>query len=297
MKINLELYKVFYYTAKNMSFSEAAKQLFISQSAISQSIKSLETQLNTHLFIRNTKKVHLTKEGQLLLNHIEPAMNLIHNGEDQIHQTQQLNMGHLHIGASDTICKYYLLPIIHHFHTQYPNIKLQITNRTSIQCVDLLQNGTVDFIVTNLPNDSINDSMRVTKLKSFKDCFIAGPAYAHLKNKNLTLSELVHYPLLMLEKQTTTRQFLYTLFHSLGLSVSPEVELGSIDLLIQMAGIGLGISFVPDYCLDLESKIFKLHIMHSIPSRSLAITTKKNIPLSVAAQKFIAICKDRNMEK
>lgn len=73
MDINYELYKVFYHVAVTLSFSEASKQLFISQSAVSQSIKVLEKKLKQPLFIRSTKKVQLTPEGEILLKHIEPA--------------------------------------------------------------------------------------------------------------------------------------------------------------------------------------------------------------------------------
>jgi DNA-binding transcriptional LysR family regulator len=84
MDINYELYKVFYHVAVTLSFSEASKQLFISQSAVSQSIKVLEKKLKQPLFIRSTKKVQLTPEGEILLKHIEPAMNLIQKGENQL---------------------------------------------------------------------------------------------------------------------------------------------------------------------------------------------------------------------
>ena len=81
MDINLELYKVFYYVATTLSFSEASRQLFISQSAVSQSIKTLEKKLNHPLFIRSTKKVLLTPEGELLLQHVKPALQLLDEGE------------------------------------------------------------------------------------------------------------------------------------------------------------------------------------------------------------------------
>ena len=84
MDINYELYKVFYYVATTLSFSEASKQLFISQSAVSQAIKTLEKKLEQTLFIRSTKRVQLTPEGEILLRHIEPAINLIQRGETQL---------------------------------------------------------------------------------------------------------------------------------------------------------------------------------------------------------------------
>ena len=112
MDINYELYKVFYYVATSLSFSEASKHLFISQSAVSQSIKTLERKLEQPLFIRSTKRVQLTPAGKVLLKHIEPAMNLIQRGENQLTDRQSLGLGQLHIGASDTICRYFLVPYL-----------------------------------------------------------------------------------------------------------------------------------------------------------------------------------------
>ena len=103
MDINYELYKVFYYVASSLSFSEASKQLYISQSAVSQSIKALEKKLDQVLFIRSTKKVQLTPEGEILLRHVEPAMNLIKRGENQLLESNSIG-GQIRIGASDTLC-------------------------------------------------------------------------------------------------------------------------------------------------------------------------------------------------
>ena len=137
MDINYELYKVFYYVASSLSFSDASKQLFISQSAVSQSIKTLEKKLDQPLFIRSTKKVQLTPAGKVLLKHIEPAMNLIQRGENQILDSGTLGLGQLHIGASDTICRYFLVPYLKQFHKKFPNVPIKVTNATSLSCVEL----------------------------------------------------------------------------------------------------------------------------------------------------------------
>ena len=158
MDINYELYKVFYYVATSLSFSEASKKLFISQSAVSQSIKTLEKKLGQTLFIRSTKKVQLTAAGALLLKHIEPAMNLIARGESQLLDSGTLGLGQLHIGASDTICRYLLVPYLKQFHQMFPNVPIKVTNATSIQCVELLEQRKVDLIVTNFPNSHLNHS-------------------------------------------------------------------------------------------------------------------------------------------
>ena len=163
MDINYELYKVFYYVATTLSFSEASKQLFISQSAVSQSIKTLEKKLDQPLFIRSTKKVRLTPEGEILLRHIEPAMNLIRRGEAQLTDTA-FTGGQIRIGASDTICRYFLVPYLKQFHKEFPNAHIKVTNQTSIRCVELLETGQVDFIVTNYPNTALTNLYSIKKI-------------------------------------------------------------------------------------------------------------------------------------
>ena len=213
MDINYELYKVFYYVATTLSFSEASKLLFISQSAVSQSIKVLEKKLGITLFIRSTKRVQLTPEGETLLRHVEPAINLIARGEAQIMEAGTLGGGQLRIGASDTICRYFLVPYLNRFHRSFPNVHIKVTNQTSTQCVDLLESGQVDFIVTNYPNSHLSSRLQTIPIHSFHDIFIAnGEYYPELENRPVHLKELLQYPILMLDRKSTTSEFLHSQF-------------------------------------------------------------------------------------
>lgn len=288
MDINYELYKVFYYVATTLSFSEASKQLFISQSAVSQSIKTLEKKLDQPLFIRSTKKVRLTPEGEILLRHIEPAMNLIRRGEAQLTDTA-FTGGQIRIGASDTICRYFLVPYLKQFHKEFPNAHIKVTNQTSIRCVELLETGQVDFIVTNYPNTALTNLYSIKKIKRFQDVFIASHAFLELKNRLVSFAELLKYPLLMLDKKSTTSEFLHNLFQQRQLDLVPEVELSSNDLLIDLARIGLGIAFVPDFCVPQDSKeLFILNTEESLPSRELVIAYNEHVPVSKAAAHFMS---------
>ena len=290
MDINYELYKVFYYVAKTLSFSEASKKLFISQSAVSQSIKILEKKLNQTLFLRSTKRVKLTTEGELLFKHIEPAINLITRGENQIMDANAMNRGQLRIGASDTICRYYLVPFLKEFHEHFPNVHIKVTNATSAQCVDLLENEVVDFIVTNYPNPRINSIRNVRKVREFHDVFIANKNYEHLKNNALDFKELLDYPILMLDRTSLTSEFLHNLFQQHQLDLVPEIELSSNGLLIDLARIGLGIAFIPDFCLpEKDSDLFILKTKEMLPARQLVVGYNDQNPLSDAARYFINI--------
>lgn len=288
MDINYELYKVFYYVANSLSFSEASKQLFISQSAVSQSIKTLEKRLNQNLFIRSTKKVRLTPEGEILLRHIEPAINLIQRGENQILEANSLGGGQLRIGASDTICRYFLVPYLRKFHMEYPNVHIKVTNQTSIGCVDLLENGQVDFIVTNFPNSRLSNRSHIQPIRKFQDVFVANKAFFDLEDKELSFEDLLDYPILMLDRHSTTSEFLHQLFLQHELDLVPEIELSSNDLLLDLANIGLGIAFLPDYLLSRDSQeLYPLTLKEKLPERELVIVTNDQMPLSPAAKEFI----------
>ena len=290
MDINYELYKVFYHVASTLSFSEASKQLFISQSAVSQSIKVLEKKLNQTLFIRSTKKVQLTPEGEILLKHVEPAMNLIRQGENQLLDSNSLNGGQLRIGASDTICRYYLVPFLSEFHKRYPNIHIKVTNRTSIECARLLDNGQVDFILTNYPNSGLGGTQNIHVLREFNDIFVANETYFPMKDRPVTLRELQALPILMLDRKSTTSEFLHNMFQKHQLDLVPEIELSSNDLLIDLARIGLGIAFVPDFCLPAgEKELYALTLTEALPPRQLVVVHNETMPISQASREFIEL--------
>ena len=288
MDINYELYKVFYHVANTLSFSEASKQLFISQSAVSQSIKVLEKKLNQPLFIRSTKRVQLTPEGEILLKHIEPAMNLIHQGENQLLEANTLNGGQLRIGASDTICRYYLVPYLKDFHRRYPNVHIKVTNQTSIACAKLLESGQVDFAITNYPNSGLSNTQNVRIIREFRDVFVANDEYKELRVKTVSLKDLKQFPILMLDRKSTTSEFLHSMFQRHQLDLVPEIELSSNDLLIDLARIGLGVAFVPDYCIpDNERSLFKVQIEEELPTRQIVVASNDSLPISQAAKQFM----------
>ena len=287
MDINYELYKVFYYVATTLSFSEASKQLFISQSAVSQAIKTLEKKLEQTLFIRSTKRVQLTPEGEILLRHIEPAINLIQRGETQLVDSASTG-GQIRIGASDTICRYFLVPYLERFHKEFPNTHIKVTNETSMKCVELLESGQVDCIVINYPNSHLGNLYAMKKIAAFKDVFVANDTFRELKDKKVTFHDLLNYPILMLEKQTTTSEFLHNLFQQHQLDLVPEVELTSNDLLLDLAKIGLGIAFVPDYCLPkVSDDLFLVETEEELPSRELAIVYNNRIPVTKSTLEFL----------
>ena len=292
MDINYELYKVFYYVATTLSFSEASRQLYISQSAVSQSIKTLEKKLNTGLFIRSTKSVQLTPEGETLLRHVEPAIHLIKQGENYLTEADDLDGGQLRIGATDTICRYLLIPYLNRYHKQHPRVHIHILNQTSLNCVELLERGQADLIVTNYPNSRMGHREKLLAIHEFRDVFAGSKShYPELSGRKVPLHELRQYPILMLDRRSTTHEFLHKTFREAQLELVPEIELDSNDLLLDLASIGLGLAFVPDYCLRGHDRLFKINLAETMPSRKIVIATNNTAPVTRPAREFLTFFK------
>jgi DNA-binding transcriptional LysR family regulator len=290
MQINLELYRVFYIAAKNGSLTKAASELYISQPAVSQSIKQLEKLIGGKLFIRTNKGMDLTYEGRIIFEYIKQANILIDMAEKKFSQLKQLAFGEINIGASDTIIKYYLIKLIKQFHLKYPKISLKITNRTSLETVQLLKTGKVDIGFINLPCD--DSYIEQTECIKVTDCFVCNNSF--LKNINAPLSheELAKQPLILLEKMTVSRKIFDDYMKENNVIVNPSMELGSVDLIIEFAKIGMGIGLVTkDYIKEelASGQLVEVPITFSIPKRAIGMINMKGIPLNFAAGQFADI--------
>lgn len=220
-------------------------------------------------------------------------MNLISRGESQLLDSGTLGLGQLHIGASDTICRYFLLPYLKVFHKAFPNVPIKITNATSIQCVNLLDQRKVDLIVTNFPNTHLNHAYIQKTVCNFSDVFIANPAYFDLDQQEIPFEQLQQYPIMMLDRNSTTSEFLHNLFLQHQLELIPQVELSSNDLLIDMARIGLGIAFIPDFCLSRDdSDLIILHTKEKMPTRQIVVSANTMLPVSASAEEFLKLLPD-----
>ena len=136
MEQHLSQYRIFYEVARCGNISRAAKELYISQPAISKAISKLESNLETVLFLRNSRGVTLTEEGEYLYEQIKTAFICIQNGEERIKKMNELGVGHLTIGVSTTLCKFLLLPSLSKFKKENPHIKIKIMCQTSSETLN-----------------------------------------------------------------------------------------------------------------------------------------------------------------
>ena len=291
MVANLEYYKVFYYVAKTGSFTVAAKELSVSQSAVSQSMKQLETALNTTLFRRIAKGVALTKEGELLFSYVAKGYEQMEAGEKKLEQMLNLELGEIHIGASDMTLQFYLLPFLEKFHEQFPKVKVMVTNGPTPETLRFLKEGKIDFGAVSTPFTE-SDGLEIKKVKEISDTFVAGRKFLPYKNRMLDFKELEELPLISLERTTSTRIYMDSFLKENNVTVNPEFELATSDMIVQFALRNLGIGcVVKDFAKEqLESgKLFELRFNKMIPKRHFCVVTDKRSGLSAAAMEMMRI--------
>ena len=293
MSVKLELYRVFKEVAEVGNITAAAQALYISQSAVSQSIKQLEHDLQTRLFARNSRGVTLTAEGQMLYEYVRSAMGLLETGEEKLSQTRELQMGKLIIGASDTVTSQFLLPSLDRFHKQHPAIHIQIVSGRSHKVLGLLRSGKVDIAFASTPSDT--SSLDIYPCFDTHSIFVAGAEYPCDFDHIYSLDEIAAFPLILLERKASSRLYLERYFLQNGLRLNPEIELGARSLLVDLAAIGFGVAGVTEEFVhrDLESgRLKKLNTSFEIPARSVDMCLLNDVPQSAAAERFTAFVKD-----
>ncbi len=287
MSVKLELYRVFKEVAEAGNITAAAQTLFISQSAVSQSIKQLEAELQTRLFARNSRGVTLTADGRMLYEYVRSAMGLLETGEEKLSQSRDLQMGHLTIGASDTVTSQFLLPYLDRFHRQYPAIHIQIISGRSHKVLGLLQSGKVDIAFASTPQEGA--SLETFPCLATHSIFVAGAEYPCDFDHVYTLEEIARFPLILLERKASSRLYLEKYFLQNGLHLNPEIELGARSLLVDLAAIGFGVAGVTEEFVRREresGRLRKLRTSFDIPPRSVDLCVLRDVPLTSAAQRF-----------
>ena len=277
--------------ARAGSLTVAAGELNISQPAVSQSVRQLETALGTKLFTRASKGVRLTGEGELLYGYVAKGYEQIALGEQKLEQMLNLELGEIHIGASDMTLQFYLLPYLEQFHERYPHIKVVVSNAPTPETLDNLKDNKIDFGVVSTPFDN-DDGLHVVNVREIEDVFVAGRKFIQYKNRMLDLQELENMPIIYLEGITSTRSYMDAFLDKNDVHIQPEFELATSDMIVQFALRNLGVGcvvrdFAKAYLED--GRLFELRFNKIIPKRHFCVVTNPKNPLSAAARNMLEL--------
>lgn len=287
--ISLDSYKIFCTVVKTGNMSAASKELYISQPAVSMAIKQLEDRLGSPLFIRTSKGVRLTPEGEVLYTYLDMALNMVKTAEHKYYEMANLEKGEVRIGASDIVISGYLLPYIKEYSDKYPDIRIKVVNKTTYEALELMKRGVIDMCFVNLPIENGED-MEITECFKIHDCLIGGTKYKGLAEKGIHISDVLDHHLLLLEDMSNTRRQLDKFAEENGIKFKPIIELASYDLLIEFAKINLGLTFIIrefDHGAIDGKTLFEIPVEPKIPSRYIGLVKLKNSALSYAAKKFL----------
>ncbi|MCI1959937.1 MAG: LysR family transcriptional regulator [Clostridia bacterium] len=286
--IPLDLYRIFCVVVRTGNMSAAAKELFISQPAVSMSIRQLEDRMGSPLLVRTTKGVRTTPEGRVLFEYLDQALKLISTAEGKFLEMVNLKTGEIKIGASDTVIHNFLMSYLEKFNTQNSNINIKVTNKTTYESLKLLKSGAVDLCFINLPIKEDSD-FEIIPCMTVHDCLIGGTKYKDLATSGIKLKNINKYPLLLLEDLSNSRRYIDSYAQKNGVVLKPIIELASSDLLLEFTKINLGLTYI---IKEFEGKkidnktVFEIPVTPPIPSRNIGLVKLKNVPLSHAAKGF-----------
>ena len=282
---NLTKYKIFLSVAENKSISKAAAQLYISQPAVSITIKKLEENLNTTLFIRKSKGVELTEKGRLLYDSAKKALGMLSETEKSLRFP--FNTGSLRIASSNVLCKHFLMPYLKKFSSLYPDTNLAITCTSSVEAYLMIEECSIDLALVVKPENSGRSIYH--SLGTIEYIFVCTPAYREKLNcKNDEIFEYAN--IMLLDKDNVSRKHINSYYAKNNIIPLHILEVNEMDMLIEFAKMGIGISCVVKQFVENELKagtLIEITLSNPVPSREIGFLYNNIQPFNDNILKFI----------
>lgn len=278
MNVNLELYRVFCEVVKYKNISKTAENMYISQSAVTQSIQKLENLLGGKIFYRNKNGVELTEEGKNLYNYIKDGFETLNNAENLFSKYITLEKGTIRIGGGNSLLSYLIFEPLILFMKKYPNINISIVSGVTDNLMHQLSNGELDLVVLNLPFKTKSYSnIEITSLIKSKFCFYASKKYIK-EHPYKSLKELDNHTLLIPKEPSAKNRILDKYCIENDLTLNPQYKISSVSLMKKMVLNDVGIGFTNKENLqDIREHIDILETIQMNSTEEGIASLKKNI--------------------
>lgn len=297
--INYELYKVFYYVAKTKNITKASEILLISQPAITQTIKKLESELDATLFYRTSRGMELTDLGEELFQNIKNSIECLNNCKRLLDEFDSREIKTIRIGGGTTLLKHNALIGFKVFKEKYPNIKIEIIRGITSELLNKLHDNILDLVLFNMPVQ-MDENLDYTIIETTQDIFVANSNfYNDLKGKKISIKELTDLPLVLQSDVSSSRKFLNSICKKNKTLLNNSYELESYDLVLAFVKVGLGIGFInKNHILkEIETgELFELNIDYQIPTRQIGMAFNKKNANSKYILEFINAIDKNNKE-
>lgn len=278
MNADLELYRVFCEVVKYKNISKTAESMYISQSAVTQSIQKLESLLGGKVFYRNKNGVELTEEGKNLYEYIKDSIETMNNAENIFSKYINLEKGKIRIGGGNSLVNSLIINPMIEFINKYPDIDISIHSGMTDSLIQKLANGELDLVVLNLPFQlNKYSNVEVISLKKSQYCFFCSKEY-YKRNNIKDLEDIEKCKFIFPKTYSSKSKILRDYLNSNNIEIKPNYEVASTSIMKKMVINNIGIGFAKIEVLDDILDNIKIIKKISVDNAEEGIATlKKNM--------------------
>jgi LysR family transcriptional regulator, low CO2-responsive transcriptional regulator len=284
--------RAFVTLARTASFTLAAKELYLSQSAVSHSMKALEEDVGCRLFDRMGKKVLLTQAGEQLLHHTEKILQEMAKARAALGQLGKWGRQRLRIGASTTACEHILPPLLREFKESFPQCIIAIEPGDTPEVIELLRNNRIDLALALEPRHETQ--MEFQPLFSDELVFVLSPAHPWATRGRVIREEIPRQNYVLYNKTSFTFRMVEEYFRGENMVLNTVIELGSMEAIKELVKLGLGISIVAPWIAQKELRegsLVGLSLGRRKLKRTWGILHWRGRRLSLAEETFVGLCR------
>ena len=276
--------------AETGSFTGAAKSLFLTQSAISHSMKTLEEDLGCKLVRRHGKKISLTDAGQHLLSMTGPILRQMETARDELEGFERYGVGRLRIGASPKSCQFLLPAILRRFMGKYPRCRFEVRNGDSAVCFEMLRSNKIDLAITLEPEKSED----IEFLPWFTDelRIVVTPDHPWVERGWIKKADVHKQNFILQDKKSYTFILIMDYLKSEGMRFSSFVEISDVESIKQMIKGGFGIGILATWAVEKEvqaGELATVRLGRRKLSRIWGVSSPKDRSLSKTELSFARI--------
>lgn len=278
--------------ARTGSFTLAAKELFLSQSAVSHSMKALETDVSCRLFDRVGKKVLLTQAGESLLHHTEKILQEMAAARAGLEQLGKWGVGRLRIGASPTACQYILPAVLREFKESFPKCRIAIVPGDTLEAIESVRENRIDLAITLQPRNE--DQFEFHPLFNDELAFIVGAMHPWAKDGHVVRNEIPKQSYVLYNKTSYTFRMVRDYFNQEDMVLNTVIELGSMEAIKELVKLGLGVGILSPWIAQKEiqeKSLVALPLGRRKMKRNWGVIHWRGRRLSLAEETFLGLCK------
>ena len=278
--------------ARCQSFTRAAKELFLTQSAVSHAIKALEAEVGSRLVDRAGRHVLLTQAGEQFLRHTEKILREMDAARAGLDALSRWGHGRLRVGASTTACQYLLPTVLREFKQSFPKSVITIEPGDHAQQVELLQSNRIDLAIMLEPENT--SEFEFVPLFSDELRFVTSPMHAWARDGRMSRDALESETLVLYNKSSYTFRLVSEYFRDEHMAFGHHIELGSMDAIKELVKIGVGIGVLAPWIAraELESgALVDFPLGRRRLRRTWGVAHLKGRRLPLGEETFIGLCR------